>query len=177
VFNGTPFAAYRITRLEHFNSAVLVAHHKYPVIQFIPAQRFPRPEFIDTVVTDRGNRIVFGDPLHMVLVSHGDSVDVDGYMPATELIAKDGRDIQGGNPLQIFQVAPIQALDRLFQFFKQLYLLIAGKERAIQVHGLATIARAQEQRCGKVRGGAGTNRMAGSIPESRINPSERVSEA
>ena len=167
VFDGTPFAAYRITRLEHYYRAVRVTHPEFRIIQFIPAQRFPCPEFIDAILTLRCNRIVFGDPLHMVLLSHGDSVDVDGDMPATELIAKDGRDIPGGNPLQIFHVAPVQALHRFFQFLKHLHLLIAGKERAIQVHGLATITRAQEQRRGKVGGGARSN------AHGRIDPGKK----
>ena len=82
MFDGTPFAAYRIMGFEHTGRAVRVTYPEFPIVQFIPVQRFPSPEFIDAVLTFRGDRIVFRDPLHMVLLSHGDPVDVDGDVPA-----------------------------------------------------------------------------------------------
>jgi len=73
-------------------------------------------------------------------------------MPATELMAENGRNIPGDYPLHFYQVATVHALQRLFQLVKRPHLLITRKQRAIQIGGLATITRPEQYRRGQVGG-------------------------
>ena len=150
--HGKPVAAFKIAGFEHFDGAVRVTHPEFRIFQLIPADRLAGTVFLEAVAALGSQGIILANPLQLVFPPHGDSIDIHGDMPATELMTEDGGNITGDYASHHFPIAPVHALQRFFQFLKRPHLLITRKQRAIQIGGLATITRPEQYRRGQVGG-------------------------
>ncbi len=150
---GPPPAADIVARFDDPCRAVRVADHELCVLQLIPGEGQTGLEFLYTVAALQGCRVVRRYPLHRILLLHGDCLHVHRHVPSPNLVSQNGRDLKAGNAPRLSHGAPLQAGHCLCQLLLRLHLLIQGKERAVQIHGLPAVAGVQEQGGGKGRSG------------------------